>query len=182
MSDHTPTDPHELEIWTYLKAHPRITYAEVAANSSLSKAKRSNYLSKLRRLGLLKPCGREGTTQFFSMFSSRDVLERSTQKLATPEAEIWQVMRILGTFSPPDLSAALMASTIQISDRFIQEYCSVLMRANYLRVLAEARLGTSPARYRLVKNTGPLPPERRRIHVLIDPNKDEIVYSKGVRV
>lgn len=49
-------------------------------------------------------------------------------------------------------------------------------KADFVRVIERANPAIGRlARYRLVRDTGPLPPERRRVTVTVDPNLGEYV-------
>lgn len=88
----------------------------------------------------------------------------------SPEANMWRALRILRDASPRDLAAHATTETVQVDEAAAVRFCRMLCDAGYLRVMQKARPGIRPARYRLVRDTGPLPPERRRITVVVDMN------------
>lgn len=177
-----PTDPQELQIWRFLNKHPRFTYADVAAACQVSSWKLTNYLRKLRRQKIVKPCGREGATHFYTIFDGKDVQAFAAKKRGVKEGAIWQAIRMLGVFTSDELRTALISIPEQITAEQIQAYCTTLAQAKYLIVLERAKPGKRPARYRLVKNTGPLPPVKRKLTVVVDGNEDRIVHAQGERI
>jgi hypothetical protein len=182
VSEHTPVDRQEEDIWRFLKKHPKFTNADVADACAASEWKRTNYLRSLRRKGILKPCGREGSTQYFTIFESQDVQIFAAKKRGVKEGAMWQAIRVLKVFTPDDLRVALPSEPIPVTPTEIQNYCSLLTRAKYLTVMQRARPGTRPARYRLINDTGPLPPIKRQLMVVVDGNEDRVIYAQGERI
>jgi hypothetical protein len=177
-----PTNAQEREILAFLNKHPKITYADVAVNCSASEWKRTNFLRKLRRDGLLKPCGRDGQTQYFTVFSTAQTSEFAANKRGVKEGAMWQAMRILKTFTVADLKMSLAAGGPELSEKQIQTYCSLLVTVKYLKVLKSAKIDKAFTRYQLIKDTGPLPLVRRQIMVVKDSNMDKIIYAQGERL
>ena len=60
-----------------------------------------------------------------------------------------------------------------------KEYCTMLTQAGYLKVLRKASPPKKPAVYKLVRNTGPQPPQIQRVKQVFDPNLDEVTYRAG---
>lgn len=178
---HTPADAHEREIWAFLEKHPRVKSADIAAACAASEWKRQNYLRKLRRDGILKVCGHDKGAPVWTIFDIAGVAEFAASRRGSKEAAIWQAIRVLRTFTPADIAAALM-SAVDVTDREIQSYCSLLVRVKYLAVLSKAQAGGRPARYKLVRDTGPLPPVKKRIVVVVDGNEDRVVFAEGERL
>ena len=58
-------------------------------------------------------------------------------------------------------------------------YCQLLLKAEYLRVQQKAVPGRREASYRLIRNTGPLPPMERRVRAVIDQNEGKVTYLSG---
>jgi len=104
--------------------------------------------------------------------------ERSPQELSK-EGRIWCAIRSARKFTPLDLRFSLSQGAEAISLEDIQRYCSMLARAGYLSVLRKARPDKYIARYQLTNNSGPMPPVEKRVTVVIDTNKERIVYAPG---
>lgn len=87
-------------------------------------------------------------------------------------------MRMLGEFGYRDLTVTASTAATPIADIDAKDYLKHLYRAGYLKVTAPAH-GNRPARYRLIRNTGPKPPKVQRIRQVFDPNLNEVVWSQG---
>jgi hypothetical protein len=88
------------------------------------------------------------------------------QKMATNTARfrVWRSMRILRSFTIPQLAATSDANL-----RNVTAYVTGLARNGYLRVTRrKSRLGAGT--YMLVRNTGPNPPQLAHDQSLYDPN------------
>jgi len=182
VSDYRTSDPIEREILDYMKEHPRVTSKDIAQNCSVGEVARLRAFRNLRRAGVVKEAGRDGKAWLWSVFELGDIQVRAAQKRSGKDGAIWAAMRTLNVFCPEDIMTALAGGGLDITRSDIQSYCTTLVQSKYLSVLARAKPGTSSARYRLVKNTGPLPPVRKRMTVLVDPNEDRIVFAAGERI
>lgn len=180
-ADHSPRDEHETEIWTYLKSHPRVTRSDILAACGVSEHRTDRFLRRLKRAGILRFDGREGSHSFLTVFRTGDVLARAAEKRQTPEAAIWQAMRTLTVFTVDDLSVAL-ALRADITRDAIRKYALMLARSKYLATVQRGSRTGSAERWRLIRDTGPLPPKRKRMAVVIDANEDRIVYARGERI
>lgn len=83
---------------------------------------------------------------------------------------MWRAMRLLSQFSYRDIAAHATTDTVKVSEATAKSYCSLLMRCGYLRVVHPASAHGRVAVYRLIRNSGPLPPMIQRIKVVYDPN------------
>jgi hypothetical protein len=90
----------------------------------------------------------------------------------TPEGNMWRTMRRMPNFTPIDLVAHSNAGGVEVSIEKARTYCRLLLQAGYLRVRETAIHGQRPARYQLVRNTGPKAPEVRRVRVMLDMNDE----------
>lgn len=92
--------------------------------------------------------------------------------LGTPTAasNMWAAIRGLTTFNPRDLAAHATSGEINVTLEDATEYCRLLLRGGYLRVVEKARPPHRLATYRLVRNTGPKPPAERRVRAVWDGN------------
>lgn len=83
---------------------------------------------------------------------------------------MWRSMRMLSQFSYRDIAAHSTTDVVSVSEATAQAYCGMLLRCGYLRVLQKADTSGRIAIYRLIRNSGPLPPMIQRIKVVYDPN------------
>lgn len=181
VADYTPADDSERAIWRHLNSHDRVTHADLKKATDVSDWKRTNFLSKLKRLGILKDCDRDGPRRVFTIMDQQAAQAFAQKRRNTPQGAMWTTMRVLRTFTPVDLQITLTADRPEITLDEIEAYCRLLRKAEYLVVLQKAKAGVSPARYRLARDTGPLPVIQRTLPVIIDTNDDSVAYVSGAR-
>lgn len=183
IENFTPETKAEREIWAFMTEHRRFAYDDIAAATSTTIKGREDFYKKLRDLGILKRCGQEGHRHMFTVMSTEDTVKFAAKKRCTDQAALWASMRIMGVFSPDDLELTLSARTPKIERTEIVKYCSQLLSAGYLVVVQKANHKSKrPARYRLAKNTGPLPPQMRQLRVMVDQNEERASWINGVRL
>lgn len=89
-----------------------------------------------------------------------------TQGQATEQ--MWRSMCILKQFSYRDL---IETATIEIPEWTAKSYCRILLATGYLRVMQKADPAKGRiAHYRLIRNSGPKPPQVQRVKRIFDPN------------
>lgn len=88
----------------------------------------------------------------------------------------WQIARRLKTFSPVDMAAHATTDRLAVSADEARDYCRLLLRGGYVRVAVKAIPGKREAVYRLVRDTGPLPPVERRVRAIVDQNDREYAH------
>jgi len=172
----------EHEIWAYLNVHPKVSLSELRNVHSSSQQALNQFWNRLRHTRALKPIGRIGMTPYYTIMdpSQAEALHKALRQGV--EGKIWTTMRVHGEFTPDDLLASLMAPENAVTLRDIRTYCQRLTKAGYLRVLRKHIEGKRSARYRLIRNTGPLPPTPKRRMVIIDLNEDRAVYVEGTNL
>ena len=94
---------------------------------------------------------------------------------------MWRSMRMLGQFTPRDLAMHSTTSSVSVNDDTAKSYCSMLLKAKYLRVLRKAVPGKHQATYKFIRNTGPLPPQIQRVKQVFDPNIRQVTYYPEAR-
>lgn len=92
---------------------------------------------------------------------------------------MWRSMRMLRQFTPRDIMVHSTTDTVSVTEATVKSYCSMLLKAGYLRVIQKAVPGKRQAIYRFVRNTGPLPPQIQRVKQVYDPNIREVTYYPG---
>jgi hypothetical protein len=97
------------------------------------------------------------------------------------EALMWGAVRGLVTFTARDVAVHIPEDRVRVTEDEVRRYVGVLLKAGYLRVIRKAVPGKRLATYRLIKNTGPLPPVERRTVIVQDPNLKATVYVAPVR-
>ena len=179
LPDYTPIDAAERALWAFMTRHQRFTMADLKASVTCSDYKVEKFTAKLRRKNILLPCRRDGATQLFTVMDTAAALSFGKAKRETKSGMMWAVMRTLRTFTPREVLLGMGGEeTITLADA--EKYCTHLLQAQYLRVVEKAKPDIGrPARYRLVKDTGALPPVRKQRAVLIDPNEDRGGWVSG---
>lgn len=99
--------------------------------------------------------------------------ETEKTRVQNPLGNMWLAMRHLPSFTFRDICMHATTDKISVSETEAREYCMALSKAGYLRVEAKAN-GKSLARYRLIRNTGPTPPELCRVQAVFDRNRNSI--------
>ncbi|WP_027237266.1 hypothetical protein [Leisingera caerulea] len=176
-----PRGPEEQQIWKYVSERPYFTSADVASICA-SEAIRTRFLNRLKQAGIMRVWGRSQGKTFLTVKSPAEARKDAKGKRGTKEGSIWSAMRQQKRFRPIDLFAALSPARPDISQKCILDYCRTLRRAGYLRTAARTRILQNETPLVLMKNTGPLPPQKRSMTVVIDTNDDKIVYAPGGRL
>lgn len=91
-------------------------------------------------------------------------------------AQLWNGMRRLKRFDCRDL---IVAAAAKVAYSTARNYCIWLHKAAYIAIDTPARPG-APARYRLVRDTGPRAPVIQRKKHVYDPNLGEVVWHPEV--
>jgi hypothetical protein len=92
---------------------------------------------------------------------------------------MWRSMRRQGEFQPFEIAAWSSTELVQVSEKTAKTYCSMLLKAGYLRVTKKAVPGTFQATYVLIRNSGPKPPQIQRIKQVFDPNTKTVYPIRG---
>ncbi len=92
---------------------------------------------------------------------------------------MWRSMRMLGQFDARDIAAHSTTHSVSVSDATAKSYISMLLRTGYLRVVSKAVPGRRAAVYRLIRNSGPRPPQIQRVKQVWDPNTRQVHSPKG---
>ncbi len=181
-SEFKPRNDREKRMWNYMTAHPKFRYADVMKGANVPRHYIDIFTAKLRRLKLIKQVSREGSGQFYTVMDDAAAKAFEARKKGKKEGVIWTLMRSIKKFSPPEIMMAIAGERSDISEDDVRKYCSLLLKADYLAVIQKARPGVHPARYQLVNDTGPLPPVKRTLEVVVDGNEDRAVYAAGARL
>lgn len=87
---------------------------------------------------------------------------------------MWRAMKVRRTFDAAQLAADATQGDITCTLGTAKSYLQQLKRAGYLAVERESVPGRQ-ARYRLIRDTGPLPPAVTRAKVVFDRNTGELM-------
>lgn len=174
------TDP-EKRMWTYMMKHPRFRYVDVMAEAKVSRHYMDIFAAKLRRHKLIKPVAREGADQYFTVMDDDAADAFAARKRGQKEGVMWTAMRSLKCFTVPELQLVISTAHPDLDELQIATYCADLKKADYLAVI-QKRTKSQPPRFKMVNDTGPLPPVKRTLQVIVDSNEDRAVWAAGARI
>lgn len=92
---------------------------------------------------------------------------------------MWRTMRMMPQFSPRDIAAHASTDAIQVTELTASSYCGMLHRTGFLRVIRASIPKRRQAVYRLIRNTGPKPPQIQRVKQVFDPNTGQVHLQGG---
>ena len=110
------------------------------------------------------------------------MIEKKPARFGPKLQRLWRAARRHSVFSAADLCALSSLPEDPVTVEEAARYCDMLLAAGYVRIRQKAIRGQQPARYQLLRNTGPMPPEKRRITVVLDPNTGEIIPGEAYRM
>lgn len=90
---------------------------------------------------------------------------------------MWRAMKALREFTHADIQVAASVGTCQVTPHTAKSYVNALARAGYFRVVQAAKPNT-PARYRLIRDTGAHPPAITRRKAIFDRNVGEFTWQQ----
>ncbi len=176
-----PRGAEETVIWDFISGRAYFTLADVAAICPVE-ATRHRYLSRLKNSKAIRVWGRSEGKVFYTAKTPEEARSHAKGMRDTCEGAMWTAIRHQKRFRPIDLFAALAPARPDISQKQLLAYCRTLRTAGYLRVSARTRHLKEGTPLILLKDTGPLPPRKQSMTVVIDPNEEKIVYAPGGRL
>lgn len=172
-------------IWAEIRRLNIFTKREIHDNTDIPNKTITDYVKRLMAGGYIEEHGSFEETGRYVLVRDAGVHPPRIRPNGQPvtqgkgTANMWRSMRMLGQFTPRDIVAHSNTDTVTVSDATAQSYCSMLLKARYLRVVQKAVPGKRQATYRFVRNTGPLPPQIQRVKQVFDPNIREVTYYPG---
>lgn len=99
----------------------------------------------------------------------------------SPQQNMWRSMRGLSPhpFDCLDIWRHSNTPKTPVSKEQAHAYCRMLANAGYLKVIQKANGRGKLARYKLINNSGPLPPRERRVRGVWDDNDGRFIYVAG---
>lgn len=92
---------------------------------------------------------------------------------------MWRSMRMLPQFDAREIAAHSTTDSVTVSDETARAYIGMLLKTGYLRVITKAVPNKRMATYRLIRNSGPKPPQIQRVKQVYDPNTSEVYLPEG---
>lgn len=162
------------QIWMTARELKTFTVPELEVATGVARATIQQAIKRFVVRGYLRGDGKRRNQRF-------EVLDKTPQAFGPRDTRIWQIMRKMKTFSALDVAAWSTRDDDDVTTEDVQRYIRPLLDAGYVRVRGEAQRGKRPARYQLVRDTGPKPPVMKRIQAVYDPNTAEITPNRRFR-
>ena len=168
------------------KAHAlkRFSYSELGIATGASARRVSVIVRVWEAQGLVKCIGRRNKNRLqYELTKKGDVelikiADKPISRAQSPEQNMWTAMRMLDVFMPQDIAINASTETQEVTLEQARAFCRLLVRGDkpYLRVRQTAIPGKRDAAYKLIRNTGPKPPQERRIRATYDANLGEFTH------
>lgn len=175
-------------IWAEIRRLNIFTVTEISKATDINRKTVSDYVKRLEAGRYLEKFGADfEQSKRYKLIRDGGIHPPRVKKDGTPVTmgqgitNLWRSMRGLSQFTPHDLALHSTTDSVLVAENTARTYCGMLLRANYLRVLEKAVPGKRQATYKLIRNTGPLPPQIQRVKQVYDLNLQEVTYYPGGR-
>jgi hypothetical protein len=169
-------------LWLAVTALDEFSVVEVAREARVSTHLAVLYLTHCFRHGVIEMVPKVGLSSSY----------RKTEMVGniggpgngrTMEGKVWEAIRQTRIFTVREIAALADSEAMRITEDFVLEYVRTLMLCDYVRQQpGNAKKPAGLPRFQLLKNTGPKPPSRRRVRLIVDPNIEEIVHMPELSV
>lgn len=175
-------------VWAEVRRQRDFTVADIANRVDMKRDSVREYIKRLQAGGYVEQAEDFQTSWQYRLVKDTGQTAPRLRKDGSPVTQgagvenLWRAMRMNPQFTIVDLMALSNTETTRVKDRSVRDYVGALVRAGYLRVVRKANpaIGQT-ALYRLVRNTGPKPPQIQRVKQVFDPNLGEVVSAPGVK-
>lgn len=179
--------PSRQDIWEAIQANPEgFTIPLLRARSLANRKTISDYLAGLIAAGYVVKHDQPDQPTYDLVKDGGHHAPR-VRKDGAPVTQgagtenMWRSMYMLGEFTHEDIASHATTQSVQVTKETAKSYVSMLLKCGYLKVLRKAEpVKGRLAKYRLVRNTGPLPPKVQRVKRIYDPNTHEVFEPEGV--
>lgn len=179
----TSATPGRQEIWEGIrKLRSGFSVNDLIDQTGANRKTISDYLRCLVPGGILVP--RDG--DLYDLVDDRGFHAPRLNRQGKPVTQgagtenMWRSMRGLRSFSPHDLVVHSTTPDVSVSEATAKSYCAMLLRTGFLRVERKASpMSGKQAIYRLIRNTGPKPPQIQRVKHVFDPNTRQVHVPGG---
>lgn len=177
-----PSTDIERKVFDIMRSHPRCTNKMLKETTGLSLHHIQSVKTRADAAGMVRRHPKQGKFQTFTCMTQDEERAFYRRVRRTDFGPIWTQMTVLNTFSPDELYQLAVVDNADLTLEKVQDYCRKLLTADYLQCVEKAISGMRPARYRLVQNTGPLPPKIQRLQCVVDGNDDRVRHVQGGRI
>jgi len=174
-------------LWAEIRRIKTFTIDDLLHVTRMDRSSIRHYLTGLTNAGYLskedsEPDNTKKTAMVYTLQRNPGVIPPRVRKDGSPVTQgtgrylMWSTMRIIRTFTAKELAiqASIEEHVVAIGEA--NKYCQLLAQAGYLKVVAGGKSGTL-ATYRLIKRTGPRPPQIQRVKRVYDPNIRQVVWD-----
>jgi len=188
MTNLVPEAVSALRVWNAAIRIQVFTIHQLSAEASFCHKRVGNLIREWEEQGLLErtSAAQRNNRASFRMANDGRLPQGMDKNAKVKRQEslrgnMWLAMRVLGSFTPRDIAATAVTENTNVSMDDAAAYCRFLAKGSepHLRVLKKSKPGVSEPQYRLIRNTGPLPPRERRIRATYDPNLDAFTHLGG---
>ncbi|WP_425099167.1 hypothetical protein [Tropicibacter sp. S64] len=162
----------EKAAWDKVSGLAEFHWSDLAAKG-VAASTAETFIRRWHDAGLVREVRKEGHRKLYTNAQSAIPVTPQRRAGATAEGNMWRSMRKLPNFTPIDLVAHSNAGGVEVSMEKARRYCRDLLQAGYLRVIETAIPRQREARYRLIRDTGPVAPKRTKLTGIDDPNTGE---------
>lgn len=169
MAQYVAVEEQERRAWAIAASLATFTAYQLAAQSHVRLEIVRPLIRAWKREGIvsLQAVGRRRRHVYAFVAAPRAI----ARPAGSAAENMWRTVRKLQRFTPADVQMHSSTGAAPVSEEDARRFCALLLRAGYVRVLRKAALGRHPAMYLLVRDTGPKPPEERRVRAVWDPNE-----------
>ncbi|MBT2131200.1 hypothetical protein [Aliiroseovarius lamellibrachiae] len=178
--------PHGQDgVWAEIRRMNIFTAAEIHEKTEIHKKTVVDYIKRLVAGGyVVEHTSFEATNRYAlkrdtGIHAPRIRPDGSPVRQGNGTKNMWRSMRMMGQFTPRDIAVHSTTDSVSVSDDTAKKYCSMLLKAKYLRVVQKAVPGQRQATYKFIRNTGPKPPQIQRVKQVYDPNINEVTFYPG---
>lgn len=183
LDNYETKHPEEDAIIQFIIKTERFTYADLKSHVPTSDWRRTNLINRLQRYGMLFMVEKDhNNRKVFTADSAAISRAKASAKRQSTIGQMWSAMRSLRSFTPDEILAIVTTNVPKLRRDYVQSYCSNLLKANYLTVEQTALHAGRPARYRLIRDTGPLAPTTKTLQCIVDGNTGKVAYVAGNRL
>ncbi len=173
-------------IWAEIRKLNIFTWQDIQVNTDINKKTITDYLKRLEAGRYIEKHTSWEDDRRYILLRDAGIHAPRIRRDGTPVTQgggvmnMWRSMRMLGQFTPRDIALHSTTDTVKVTEVTAKTYCSILLKAKYLRVLQKAVPGKRQAAYKFVRITGPLPPQVQRVKQVFDPNIRQVTYYPGM--
>ncbi|WP_039017321.1 hypothetical protein [Halocynthiibacter namhaensis] len=173
-------------VWLVIRRLKQFTVTNITDETGINRKTVTDYVKRLEAGKYLAKQDDFEVTKRFTLIRDGGVhaprlkLDGKPVVQGTGNLNMWRTIRMVNQFNPRDLALQSSTDEVGVTEATARTYCTMLLKAGYLRVLQKAVPNKRQAIYKLIRNTGPLPPQIQRVKQVYDPNIKEVVYYPPV--